>query len=52
MPIRFSESKPERVVDLYNEVQYILAPKELMEKVRRIVRGTPLEGKVHMYNRA
>ena len=26
IPIRFSESKPERIVDLTNEVQYILAP--------------------------
>lgn len=42
-PTRFSESKPERVVDLFKEVKYILVPKREEATVNRIVKGTPLE---------
>ena len=44
IPIRFSESKPERIVNLMEEVQYILAPEGAdASQVKSIVRGTPLE---------
>lgn len=49
VPIRFSESKPERVVDLYNEVRYILVPKWDVNKAKEIVKGTPLENKLVEY---
>ena len=43
VPIRFSESKPERIVDLTKEVEYILVPKEDKARVEETVKGTPLE---------
>ena len=49
IPIRFSESKPERVVDLYNEVRYILVPEEYTSRAKELVRGTPLEWKLVEY---
>ena len=50
IPIRFSESKPERIVDLTNEVQYILAPEgKQAVAVMKIVKWTPLENKVVTY---
>ena len=49
-PVRYTESKPERIVDLYNEVQAVLAPTEDRAKVEAIVKGTPLEWKVTYYN--
>ena len=49
IPIRFSESKPERIVDLYNEVKYILVPKWDVNKAKEIVKGTPLENKLVEY---
>ena len=50
VPIRFAESKPERVVNLFDEVQYVIAPRWERQKVKEIVEGTPLEDKVHYYN--
>lgn len=38
VPVRFSEAKPERLVDLYKEVEYILVPKNDFQKVNDIVR--------------
>lgn len=50
IPIRFSESKPERIVNLMEEVQYILVPEGAeASQVKSIVRGTPLEDKVVEY---
>lgn len=49
IPIRFSESKPERVVDLMKEVKYVLVPKRQKSRVEKIVKGTPLEWKVVEY---
>lgn len=46
VPVRFSESKPQRVVDLYKEVKYVLVPNQDVERVNKMVKGTPLEGKV------
>lgn len=44
IPIRFSESKPERIVDLTKEVEYILVPKgKDTTQVENAVKGTPLE---------
>lgn len=48
--IRYSESKPQRMVDAYKEVQYILVPSFMKDKVQEIVKGTPLENKVETYN--
>jgi hypothetical protein len=49
VPIRFAESKPERVVDLYNEVKYVLVPKGDVNKAKKIVKWTPLENKIVEY---
>ena len=49
IPIRFSESKPERVVDLYKEVQYVLVPSNDLKKAQQIVKGTELEWKLVEY---
>jgi hypothetical protein len=50
IPIRFSESKPERIVNLMEEVRYILVPEGAdASQVKSIVRGTPLEWKVVEY---
>lgn len=38
IPRRFVESKPWRVVDLYNEVEYIMAPNSEIEKVENLVK--------------
>lgn len=44
VPIRFSESKPERIVDLTKEVEYILVPEgKDAKKVNEAIKGTPLE---------
>lgn len=49
VPIRFSESKPERVVDLYKEVQYVLVPSGDLKKAQQIVKWTELEWKLVEY---
>ena len=49
VPVRFSESKPQRVVDLYEEVKYVLVPDKDVERVNKMVEGTPLEWKVEWY---
>ena len=50
IPIRFSESKPERIVDLTKEVEYILVPEgKDTTKVENAVKWTPLEWKVVSY---
>ena len=49
VPIRFSESKPERVVDLYKEVQYVLVPSNDFKKAQQIVEWTELEWKLVEY---
>lgn len=50
VPIRFSESKPERIVDLTKEVEYILVPEgKDAKKVNEAIKGTPLEWKVVEY---
>lgn len=47
--IRFSESKPQRIVDAYNEVQHILVPKEIEWDIKELVKWTPLEDKIQVY---
>ena len=50
IPIRFSESKPERIVDLTKEVEYILVPEgKDTTQVENAVKWTPLEWKVVPY---
>jgi hypothetical protein len=49
IPIRFSESKPDRLVDMYEEVQYVLVPEERLEEVKETVAWTPLEWKIEWY---
>ena len=48
--IRFSESKPQRIVDAYKEVQYILVPEQMKKTVQQVVKWTPLENKIQTYN--